>query len=87
MTDETTASDHWLKGSILAEKAELLMQPPSFDRDEDLAACDRLLERLERLIEADAAGLPRKPLTEKQRKACELICAVLDRLPPAEART
>jgi hypothetical protein len=46
----------WLRAAILAERAELLLQPPSHDRTEDLAACDRLLERLARAVKAKAAA-------------------------------
>jgi hypothetical protein len=45
-TNRREAGDQLLKAAILAYSAELLMQPPSPGREKDLAACDRLLERL-----------------------------------------
>jgi len=71
----------WLREAIQARRDELLQKLESASEkteiEEDIAACDRLLERVRRRRE-----LPPRAPTEQERKAVDAM-AIFDRLPSA----
>jgi hypothetical protein len=67
-----------IEWALLDIRRELTSQPLTPERREEIAACDRLLARLQRI-----RGLPPRPPTEKERLLCDKIMAILDRLAAA----
>jgi hypothetical protein len=81
MSAQFDADKSLLEAVLEKGKAELLKeleQFPNSDRIKaDLAASDRLLERLRRMRD-----LTPQPISEEERRLCDTLIAVLDRLAP-----